>query len=243
MMAKGCLPHVILTSRDYLLLQSLYGFKLLSFSQIARLHFKNLALPTVINRLSKLERAGFISRYKVPRIFVLGQKNLVSVVYQITRLGISFLQKRQTDLELWAEPLKLQPYSIDHDLLLVDILTTEFFKGVGNKVVLGEHFLRTISHQGLKPDAVLFKSNAQKPTAIELELTAKSEKRYRELVLKYRLSSDFDRVLYVTSSLQIEAKLKSVIGPTDVSNRFEFLNVTDILKIKSGSKSFLDISV
>lgn len=229
-----------MTDRDYLLLKSLYDFKLLSFSQIARLHFRSNAKPTIVNRLSKLEKVGFISKYKVPRLYVLKQETLVSVVYQITRLGISVLQRRLCDLELWREPLKLQPFSIDHDLLLVDVLCALKSQEKNLKVVLGEHFLRTTGTQSLKPDAVIFKKDSLKPTALELELTVKSDRRYQDLILKYRLSSDFESVLYVTAFPQIEAKIKSVLGPTDLFGRFQFLKLDDVLKTKSGSNFILD---
>ena len=64
--------------------------------------------------------------------------------------------------------------------------------------------------------------------ALELELTAKSEKRYRELILKYRLSKDFNKVLYVTNQRQIETKIKSLLGTGLVNEKFKFLTLTDV---------------
>jgi hypothetical protein len=49
---------------------------------------------------------------------------------------------------------------------------------------------------------------------VELELTAKSEKRYREIVLRYRLASAYARVLYVTNSREVVQKLARVLDET-----------------------------
>jgi hypothetical protein len=43
--------------------------------------------------------------------------------------------------------------------------------------------------------------------AIELELTAKSGKRYREIILQYQMSKTFKRVLYVVGGDEIAAKI------------------------------------
>lgn len=220
---------VMPTARDYLLLKGLYDFKVMSFPQIARMHFVGKAKPTIVNRLSKLESTGLIARFKVPRLIQHESKNVISVVYQITRAGIRVLQKWHQDVEFWPEPLRLQPFSIDHDLLLVDVLVALKKQNTYSELVLAEHFCREANTQGLKPDAVLFKDNDKRPVALELELTAKSEKRYRELILKYRLTKDFDQVLYVTGHPAIEAKVKAVIGPSNSNDRFKFISVKDIL--------------
>ena len=47
--------------------------------------------------------------------------------------------------------------------------------------------------------------------ALELELTAKSEMRYREIILSYRTSSEFDSVLYVVKELSIQKKIGGLI--------------------------------
>lgn len=222
---------VMPTNRDYLLLKGLYDFKVMSFPQIARMYFVGKAKPTIVNRLSKLESSGLIARFKVPRLIQHESKNVISVVYQITRIGIRVLQKWHQDVEFWPEPLKLQPFSIDHDLLLVDVLVALENQKAYVDIVLAEHFCRETNTQGLKPDAVLFKDIGKRPVALELELTAKSEKRYRDLILKYRLTRDFDQVLYVTGHPAIEAKVKAVIGPSNANDRFKFISVKEILGI------------
>jgi hypothetical protein len=225
---------MMLTERDYFVLMGLYENVVMSFPQIARMHFAGKAKPTILNRLSKLESSGLICKFKVPRLLTSGSENVISVVYQITRQGIRELQKRNLDLELWPEPMRLQPFSIDHDLLLVDVLEALRNQNPVMKFMHGDHFSKKSTSSMLKPDAVLLVPSYPKPVALELELTAKSEKRYRELILKYRLAKDFDHVLYVTSHAQIEAKIRAVLGHSDQTGRFMFMRVQDIFQSKGG---------
>ncbi len=231
-------PSVMLTERDYFLLKGLYENMVMSFPQISRMHFAGKAKPTVINRLAKLEQSGLIAKYKVPRLIVSGSENIISVVYQISRAGIRALQKWQPDLNLWPEPIRLQPYAIDHDLLLVDVMAVLKRQTPGIRIVHGEHHAKQSADSSLKPDGILFLHGGQKPVALELELTAKSEKRYRELILKYQLSKDFDQVLYVTGHRQIESKIRSVLGPSEAMGRFRFRQISDLLQASDEPNAF-----
>ena len=58
------------------------------------------------------------------------------------------------------------------------------------------------------PDALVLTPRGEIETAIELELTAKSDKRYREIILQYRLSTTYKSVLYVTATKSIADKIK-----------------------------------
>lgn len=220
---------VMPTERDFAVLKSLYDFVVMSFPQIGQRHFAGKAKPTIVNRLTKLESAGLIQRLKVPRLEIGGTQNVISVVFQITRLGILVLQKCHPEFELRSEPIKLRPYSVDHDLLLVDVMQAMKNKFPGCEVIHGELYFKDASHLGLRPDAVLLLSNGQGAVALELELTAKSEKRYRDLILKYRLTKDFTKVIYVISHRQIETKIKTILGPSHANQRFEFLQLGDVL--------------
>lgn len=226
---------VMPTERDFCVLKSLYDNVVMSFPQIARMHFQNRSKPTVINRLTKLEMAGLITRLKVPRLQVTGATNVISVVYQISRNGIRALQKRLPGIELRPEPVRLRPYSVDHDLLLVDVLAALKIQRPALEFLNGELWLADGRHNGLRPDAILVNPNGLGKSAMELELTAKSEKRYRELILKYRLSNDFAKVIYVTSHRQIETKIKAILGPGGSDERFEFLKLEDVLGVNSVS--------
>lgn len=219
---------VVPTERDFSVLLSLYDFVVLSFPQISKMHFDGKAKPTIVNRLTKLEESGLIQRLKIPRLQLNKEVGLISVVFQITRLGILVLQKQHPGFELRQDAIKLRPYSIDHDLLLVDVMLALKNKFPGSKVIHGELYFNNQSPSTLKPDVILVLPNGQGKIAIELELTAKSEKRYRELILKYRLAKDFTKVLYVTSHRQIEAKIKGILGSSLVNERFEFMQLVEL---------------
>lgn len=220
---------VMPTGRDFSLLKSLYDNVVMSFPQIAKMHFAGKSKPTIINRLTKLEAAGLIKRFKVPRLELSGAKNVISVIFQITKLGIEVLQKKHLEMTFCQDPIKLHPYSIDHDLILVDVIEAFKNKFPAEEIVHGELYLKSKSLQGLKPDVVLISPMQGNKVAIELELTPKSERRYRDLILKYRLSKDFKQVIYVTSHKQIETKIRSILGPSQISKGFDFFQLADVL--------------
>lgn len=64
--------------------------------------------------------------------------------------------------------------------------------------------------------------------ALEIELTAKSEMRYRDIILSYRTSSEFKKVLYVVKDKSIQRKLGGLI--TGFNGRYEFIDDTDKFK-------------
>lgn len=223
-------PSVILTERDLFILKGLYDFTLMSFPQLAKVFFAVNAKPTIINRLSKLEQCGFITKTKLPRLITGMDKKVISVVYQISRLGIRELQKRFSNIEFHPEPVRLQPFSIEHDLLLVDVLLSLKDQKPEMSFVLGEHFCRFKSHLSVKPDAILTDANGKLNVALELELTAKSERRYRELILKYRLAKDFESVVYITSSDAIKNKIQSLLGGLGMTSKFKFMSLGEIFQ-------------
>jgi hypothetical protein len=55
-------------------------------------------------------------------------------------------------------------------------------------------------------------SLASERYAIELELTAKSSTRYRQILASYQVSSHYDRVLYVVGCPQIAIKIRRFLG-------------------------------
>lgn len=228
---------VMPTDRDFLILMGLYENVLMSFPQISKMFFQQRSKPTIINRLTKLEKAGLIQRWRVPRLSVGSSHGVISVVFQITKAGISVLQKRHLDLELRTDPVRIHPHCVDHDLLLVDVIAAMKNKFPEKKIVHGEIYFSKPNHQGLKPDAVMILPNSRARVAIELELTTKSEKRYRDLILKYRLARDFDRVIYVTAHQQIAQKIKALLGPGKGNDRFEFLQIGDLLRTESGTEN------
>jgi len=157
--------------------------------------------------------------------------------------SIHALQKRHPEIELRPDPIRIRPYSVDHDLLLVDVILALGNKFPDHKIIHGELYFTSQRPSGLKPDAILVSTKDNGVVAIELELTAKSERRYRELILKYRLSKEFSKVIYITSHQQIENKIKAILGSSQAIGRFEFLQLKDVLGSKDERKTLLDNSV
>lgn len=228
-MKERNLQSVSVTPRDLLLLQGLYDFTVLSFSQVRRKFFDGLSISTVSNRLSKLEKGGVIKSFRVPKFSCVMDKPGVSVLFQITREGIRELQKRNFNEVLRDEPVRLHGYSVEHDVLLSDVIEALNLKFPGSKIVHGRLLAGKEMALGINPDAILTKPNGLTRYAIEVELTLKAEDRYRDIVTKYRLSNAIDKVIYVYSHDAIKEKLIRQLGGNTRTGKFYFVKLNDFL--------------
>lgn len=226
---------VLLTQRDYLILDNLYHYTVMSFLKLKEKHFQNVGKATAINRLTKLENAGLILRRRLPRFIQSGTDLQVSVVYQITKDGIRELQKRHSGINFRQEPVVLNALALDHDLLLNDVMDKLKERLIPDKILNGKLLEKNNQTQnGINPDAVCVLRDEK--IAIELELSLKSEQRYRELILKYRLSNDFQKVIYVTGFDAIKTKLLELIShkqmpnsPKVFTDKFYFVGLKELL--------------
>lgn len=228
---------VSLTPRDLALLKNLYDMTALSFTQVWHRHFKDKSISTISNRLSRLERADLIARLRVPRLLGIGDAPQVSVLFQITKNGIRELQKRTFSEVLRDEPVKLHAHSIEHDLLLVDVMDALELRYNGSKIIHGRLWNPTTTTSGVYPDAIIEMPEGKAKCAVELEMTLKSEQRYRDIVLKYRLANDFSKIIYVVGHPAIREKLNQVLGgvplvhgTNSVTGKFHFVDVKDLLR-------------
>lgn len=228
--------RVSLTPRDLFLLMELYGNVVLSFPQVWRKVFLGKAKSTVLNRLGKLEGMGFLERWRVP---VLDSKQLgpgVFVVFSITKKGIAALAARHPAQTFRPKPIRVNGYGIYHDVLLVDVMDALRVKFPGAIITNGRLWGEQPGASAVNPDAVLEMPGGKERWAVELECTAKSEKRYREIVLRHRLQSAFDRVLYVTDSKEVVQKLArvldrkpSILGSDPPAEKFLLLSLKELL--------------
>jgi DNA-binding transcriptional ArsR family regulator len=242
-MTEMNLRSVSLTPRDLLLLQGLYDFTVLSFSQVRQKFFKDKSISTASNRLSKLEEGGIIKSFRVPKFYGSMDKPGVSVLFQITRNGIRELQKRNFTEVLRDQPIKLHGYSIEHDVLLNDVIDALELKFPGSKLIHGKLLTGKEMASGLNSDALLTKPDGITKYAIELELSLKAESRYREIVLKYRLAQSIAKVIYVIGHPAIKEKLVNVLGGTPqtvggkpLTGKFFFVGLDDLLNRTSIAK-------
>ena len=93
------------------------------------------------------------------------------------------------------------------------------------------------------PDAILFNPKEKTKLALELELTAKSEARYRDIVLSYRTSSEFEKVFYIVKDEAIQQKMGGLITgykgqytKEDNTDKFIFMGLANLLNNQQEEK-------
>lgn len=231
-------PTVRLTERDLGLLGDLARFGVLSFTQIGTRHFPKASMPTVCNRLSQLVYAGFVHRFRIGREIYHGRPKLIGVVYRVTRAGLSVLQAYSPEGPVPARPMPLNPANLSHDLLLVDVVSVLERRFPGTRISPGHLLERRDIRSGRRPDAVIEFPDGGGRMAVELELTVKSARRYREIVTTYRLLPEYQEVLSVVSNRSIEAAIQSqILGykprpglAVASTGKFRFVTLTTLLK-------------
>tara|TARA_Y100000768_G_scaffold98349_1_gene71747 strand:- start:412 stop:1134 length:723 start_codon:yes stop_codon:yes gene_type:complete len=232
------LLRVKLTKRDIHLLYDLYSNVFLSFEQIRREHFKNCATSTVYNRLSKLIKAHLI----VSRNINLSANNLlakdVGVIYFVTQIGLKKLKVSWHGEIFRNFPAPINLNNVFHDLLLTDILRElkrKFSYSVSNTKIMD---LSKLNLDQI-PDALVIDKKSNSNLAIELELTAKSKQRYREIISNYATNNLFDRVIYLVKDDGIIKKIGGIITgsgnhfeASEDTGKFEFINIKNLLKVQ-----------
>ena len=166
---------VTLTSRDLRLMQLLYQSVALSFPQIERMVFEGRSKSTVLNRLARLESGDVIKRMRVHGLANSGATASIKVVFQLTKRGIRELSKVPGMRVERDEPIRLHGHSLVHDILLVDLASALRLSFPSSQTTDGRLWKEAQDPQQPKPDLVLSLPGDEKPWAVELELTYKSE--------------------------------------------------------------------
>jgi DNA-binding Lrp family transcriptional regulator len=223
-----------LMPRDWLLMEGLYANTMMNFKQIANYYFDERAKSTIHNRLTQLEQGGIIRRFKMGRILHHLNETEIGVVFTLSKLGITLLQAKTPDKTLRIEPVPVNTSTLYHDLLLVDV--TKKLERIFPEMsfVSGKYLTLTSNKMKRIPDIIGHWQGTDKMMAIELELTAKSEKRYRQIFTEYRIEPIFEKVLYITSSMSIEEKIKTLLTHKKVNGftstgKFYFTSLRDLL--------------
>ena len=112
---------LLLTPRDAGLLYDCYQQTALSFEQVGRRHFQNAKAPTICNRLTKLIRAGFMTKQSIGLIYYRNQARRIDTIYQVTRQGIRILELLYPEERFREESVRIHPATLAHDLLLTDV--------------------------------------------------------------------------------------------------------------------------
>ncbi|MBS1960871.1 MAG: replication-relaxation family protein [Bdellovibrionales bacterium] len=232
---------VVLTTRDFVLLRDLYESTVLSFFQIRTRHFPGKSEPTASNRLGKLRRADYTRSIRVGSQSHHGALKSIGVIHSITRKGIRALQSRFPSEAFREEPVRWNTQSLSHDLLLTDVLSALRPRHPGARFTNGK-LLGTDQRAGRRlPDAVLETPPGSRKIAVELELTGKSERRYREIITEYRLDPRYAEVHYIVPNRSLLERIQSqIVGyrvssdyPNPDTGKFKLLLLHALLKSSS----------
>lgn len=229
---------VQLTSRDEGLLLDLYRHGVLSFAQVKARHFPQASDPTICNRLSRLNEAQLLAHQRLGAQLYQGKPERVGVVIQITRQGIQFLQARYPEEIFREDPIRLNTSTLSHDLRLVESMTALKKRFPEREQLHGKHLGGGEARAARCPDAVLRESGRPGAWALELELTAKSNRRYREIITSYRLLPRYEKVLYVVSGSPLQQKIQGHIlgywpppgSPRADTGKFYFVTLSELLR-------------
>lgn len=225
-----------LMPRDWYIIEGLYANTLMSFKQIERFYFDQRAKSTIHNRLTQLEQGGIIKRFKMGRIVHHYYEKEIGVVFSLTKLGLSLLQTKVPERNLRMEPAPVNTSTLFHDLLLVDVAKRLENVLPQMNFVSGKLQVTSTTKGKRIPDIIGNWQSSNKLMAIELELTAKSEKRYRQILTEYRINASYEKIIYVTSHVSIEEKIKGVLTHKKVegfmrpnTGKFYFVSLHDLL--------------
>jgi len=227
--------QVSVTSRDLRLLQDLAFWGVLSFSQIRQRHFAGLSLSVMSERLTKLHQAGLLRKQRVGILFHHGRPQEIGTVVVSTNRGLSILNSVGLASHIVQRPKPINTAQLHHELLLVDTATNLLRTDPGSKVFRGSHLVGAAKNLDRLPDLII--KNSHGMIAVELELTAKSSMRYREILASYRVSAQFHKVIYVVSEPSIARKIRGLLGsnPTTSNSlgeveKFSFVHLSALLE-------------
>lgn len=226
-----------LTIRDIELLKDIYANQFLSFYQIHEKHFHENKRPTVYNRLSKLIRGSILEATNVQLMCHHRRNELIGVIYRLTKEGSKKLQEFSMTYDIQFNSVPVNMSCLYHDLLLTDVLRILKRRWPELQMLNSKVHNQGFPFKERIPDGVLLNPRDKNKIALELELTAKSETRYRDIILSYRTSHDFEKVIYVVKDRSIQKKLgglitgfngRYVLG--DNTDKFEFILLEDLIK-------------
>ncbi len=240
--------NVRLMERDLALLFGVYQNVFLTFEQIQKRYFKDKSTSTAYSRISQLMRGGFLLSHRIGGI--LDKHSTVSCVYQITRKSLEVLEKSYPDNIFKRDLVKLNSTSLYHDYLLTEVLNVLSVDYESLSFKNAKTVCENFESRDKLPDAIIYNKLGKIVGALELELTQKSDRRYREIVTGYRLSRTFPAVVYVYSNDGIATKIKEIVrgkavaGFTEIdTGRFYFVKSQTLLSdrktpITNGKNTF-----
>ena len=215
--------NIKITDRDLRLLLDLYQNTFLSLYQIRDRHFIKCARSTIYNRLSKLIKGELIESIRVNLNAIHRQHEDIGAIYYVTKKGFSLMNKYHHGSIKRVAPVPINLNQLHHDLILTDAIKILERRFINGQVVNSKLLVNSFKEERQVPDAVILFDN--KKYALEVELTAKSNMRYRDIVSNYRTSSEFENVLYLVKDEAIQNKIGAVI--TGFQSDYKKMDDTD----------------
>jgi len=210
-----------LSQRDMKLLKVIDRYGLLTSKQIQSLTFNGINTRTMLRRLRALRKKRLIvCHHGLPNgklLWTLGNEGLKKIGVSVT--------------------VNLNKNSLEHDVLVSSVRIALDKAGVGSRWQ-SSHHLRSNASEGVSPqnrisDQIpdgLFTVQTKKGfkiVALEVELVAKSKKRYRKIVDEYAHKNAIDYVWYVVLAPRIGALINEIA--TERADKFLWSEINELI--------------
>jgi hypothetical protein len=232
---------MMLTERDMRLMKALDWYGLLTTKQIQEICFTKAATRTMLRRLRALKKGKLIAQHTgLPR----GQL--------VWTLSIAGLKRLASDTSI-----TINKNSLEHDVQVSQVRLALDRAGLGQRW-RSAYVLRAQSNEGVSPST---RTTDQIPDALctartkggaanialEVELVAKSKRRYRKIVEQYAERRDIDYVFYVVANPRIGTLILEMADKYTDSvscNKFAYASIEDVLKLpQAAAAHFIDRKV
>jgi hypothetical protein len=226
-----------ITERDLILIRDIYENLQLSFEQIRSRHFQGLSRVTVQNRLSQLLSYGYLRKLRLSFPIAIPASGTCTTVYTLRRASLNILRERSDRMDVGSALVRIGGKDLRHDLILTEVRTAMMRRFPGQLIRNGKLMPKSQMKNAKVPDLVVSMPGSQKLIAIELELTPKSRKRYRQIILQYRMNAGYERIIYVACNQSLKNLLESQIHGRMVPgiqkhgmpSKFEVTELSDLL--------------
>jgi DNA-binding MarR family transcriptional regulator len=204
-----------LTQRDYVLLETLFSFGLMTTPQLERKVFSRIRRTTVLRRLRKLGKRGLIQRTSG------SEKG--ALVWSVTAKGGALI----------GEPSgygHINRNTLEHDILVSEVRLVLEEIGVSREWKPGHILKKEVSpgrrESGLIPDGIMLLplGDSFRAVAIELELSAKAHSRYTKVIREYAGKRSIAAVWYIVSHKSIgKSVFKAAASPNSSDRKGEWV--------------------
>ena len=210
---KGHRKAVTISDRDHQMIEFLWRHRVATFRTLHTLFYKNIKMRTCYTRLDKLRRQGFILTRGVD-----GSQNRY---WGLDRRGMAYLV--QTNGEIF-KTMGFVPQSLNHDHLVSSILLGDWFmKPPRGVTLITEQELLSLdlsgvapglqNDKGRRPDGLWrFEIGPEKKfVALEVELHAKNDGDYVEIIKSYDNHYGIQKIIWVAEGPNLIKRIFSLV--------------------------------